>query len=658
MRANSNYVVFIWLSACLLKPFISYGEETNVKKLQNLSIEQLGNVTVTSVSKQPERAFEASSAIYVITDEDIKRSGAENIPEALRLAPGLQVAQVDSNKWSITSRGFSAVLANKLLVLIDGRSVYTPEYSGVYWDAQDVVLEDVKRIEIIRGSGGALWGANAVNGIINIITKNSKETMGKLFSGTYGHDHIGKTGSVRYGGKVNDKIYYRTYAKYLDKGDVKRVDNIGAGTSWNQYRSGFRLDTDKIENNSYNLQGDIYYSEKDRKTTITSQSSKEVFAQDNNSGFNLLGSWNKKNDNSSETILQFYIDNARRDHILFNRNIYTYDIDFQNAFDVNEKNRLTIGGGFRFIENYINQDSVEYNFPKNKYLQNIYNIFANNKYSIIANKVFFTLGSKFEHNNYTGYEIQPSAKISWLPTEKQTLWASISKAVRTPSVAENYVSLVDSPYPKTGGLVKNIGNQNIKSEKLISYELGHRIRPKTNFFLDNVIFYNNYRDIRSFEKSYLKFPDIMVPVANNGKAETYGAEISLTYDLSDKWRIKSNYSYINMNLNIDKESNKDAGKTPKNQFSIRSSYNLRDNIDVDNVLYYYSQLNSIDVDAYARFDTRIAWRPNEVKGLEVSLTGQNLFNGQHQEFSKPAFTPSSPPEIGRVVYLKFTWEFN
>ena len=435
-----------------------------------LSIEQMKNLTITSVSKGPERAFDAASAIFVITAEDIRRSGAESIPEALRLAPGLQVAQVDSNKWAVTSRGFAGIYANKLLVLIDGRSVYTPEFSGVVWDAQDVVMEDIKRIEVIRGPGATLWGANAVNGVINIITKHASETQGKLVSGVYGNNQIGKSETGRYGGKIDDYTYYRVYEKYFDRGDVQRADGANSYTDWSQSRTGFRLDReDNGNDNSFTVQGDAYYSEKHRQTVAISLTPREIDHTDSNGGGNILGRFTHKYQNGSESVLQLYFDNASRDHILFNRSINTYDADFQHTWDINNSNRLTWGLGYRFVEADILAESVQFDFGQNSYYQNLYSSFIQDRYEVVNNKVFLTLGSKFEHNDYTGFEVQPSARLSWLPTENQTLWTAVSKAVRTPNIGERDISLVVGTSPSTGGLQKVVGNDQFDSEKLVAY---------------------------------------------------------------------------------------------------------------------------------------------------------------------------------------------
>lgn len=623
------------------------------------TLEQLQNLTVTSVSKGPERAFEAASAIHVITSEDIRRTGAENVAEALRLAPGLHVAQINSSNWAITSRGFAGSFANKLLVLVDGRSVYTPIFSGVLWDIQDLVMEDIKRIEVIRGPGGTLWGANAVNGVINIITKHASETQGSMVTGHYGTEHLGQSGAARYGAKLDDSTFYRTYAKYMQKGNMELTNGGESNTEWYQYRTGFRLDRDMVGSpNKFNLQGDIYYSDKNRRTQPISLTPVTTQHEDDNSGGNIQGRWTHEFDNGSESLLQVYYDNARRDHILLDRKVDTYDMDFQHTWDVNDRNRLTWGLGYRFIKATINRDSEHFDYNKDKYYDNLYSSFVQNRWEALEDELFITVGSKFEYTDYTEFEVQPSVRASWLPSENQTVWAAISRAVRTPNISERDIKLVVGTSSGTGGLQKLVGSKDFDSEKLTAYEIGYRYRPNSDLVFDTTGFFNDYKKLRALDDFSVVGSDVLIPAVNTGEAEIYGLEFSTTWDATKDWRWVANYTLLSMNIHSDSTSEEDEDISPKNQFSIRSHYNIQSNLEFDNALYYVDNLSTHDVQAYLRFDSRIGWRPEEVPGLELSLVGQNLFNDNHLEFGRSSNTPTDEfIEVGRAVYAKATLNF-
>lgn len=645
-----------WLGAAFLAAF-TLSQPSVAADDQLFSLEDLKNLQITSVSKKSERAFDAAAAIQVITNEDIRRAGAVSVAEALRLAAGLNVARIDSNKWAVASRGFNLQLGEKILVLVDGRSVYEPTFSGVLWDIQDMVVQDIKRIEVIRGPGATLWGANAVNGVINIITKHSSETQGGLASTTFGEDHIGFTQLGRYGGKLGEDGHFRVYAKQFSKGATTRTDGQSAGDAWEHVRSGFRADWEKGSDHEFTLQGDVFFTEKDRRTVPISLTPVESIRKDFSSGGNLLGRWKGTMDDDSESTLQVYYDLVRRDHVLLERTVNTLDVDFQNSRNLDDRNEFIFGGGTRYMLIDVN-DSSSYEFPSDKYSHYFYSLFFQNKFALIPNELYVTAGSKFEYNNYTQFEYQPNLRISWHPSEAQTIWGAVSRAVRTPGLAENHISIVTATSSATGGVSRTLGNEQVQSEELLAYELGYRVRPNSKTFVDVTAFLNDYTDLRSLELNRVSVSgsDLLVPVANHGKANVYGFEILGNWDVTRDWRLASTYSFSIIDLDIERITDRDEGRAAKNQASFRSHYNFTPYLEMDNIVYYVDNLPAVNIPTYLRFDTQITWRPQDVEGLELSVVGQNIFDESHQEFSKPSHTGAAS-EIGRVFYGQASLKF-
>lgn len=650
MKSSTNFVLALAVAGSFLYPQ-AYAADT-FKSISNLSLDQLRNLKVTSVSKKEERAFDAAAAIYVITDKDIKSSGVTSIPEALRMVPGLEVARVNSHSWAITSRGFAGGFANKLLVLIDGRSVYTPLFAGVIWDVQDTMMDDIKRIEVIRGPGGTLWGANAVNGIINIITKSASETQGGLARITYGTGHIGHEESARYGAKTKNNIYYRTYAKYFDRGHTDKLNGSSNNDSWSTFRTGFRTDWGNGGTDNITVQGDWYASDKNGLQTPIALTSQEVVHSDNGGGGNIMAKWNHEHENNSESLFQIYYDNIRRDSLLLEQSRDTIDLDYQHTWDWNDRNELVWGGGYRFFKTSL-EGSTQFTFSPEERYDKLYSAFIQNKYALLPNELFFTLGSKFEHNSFSGFEYQPSARLTWLPNAENTVWAAVSRAVRSPSIGNADSNLIIG-LSGFGGFQRAVGNRQYGSEELVAYEAGYRTRINKDLSVDIATFYNDYDNLLSLEPVSVSGTDLLIPIANKGEARTYGFEISTTYNATDNWRLIGSYNLLQMDLDIDTlGSENDDGKSPKNQFKLRSQWNITDNVELDNSIYYVDNLNKINIPGYVKLDTRVGWKPH--KGLELSLVGQNLLDDKHQEFSAPLH--SSASEIGRVVYATAAIKF-
>jgi iron complex outermembrane receptor protein len=620
----------------------------------------IADLSVTSVSRREQKLTDTAAAVYVITQEDLRRSGATSIPEALRLAPGVQVAKVGSNRWAISARGFNGPLSNKLLVLLDGRTIYTPVFSGTYWDDQGTLIEDIDRIEVIRGPGASLWGANAVNGVINIITKKAEDTQGNLVSLT--GSLRGGLAEGRHGGKIGANTYYRSYLTHSDVGSTVAPTGGSNKDSWDRTRAGFRVDTKASEGTDYTFQGDIYGGEQDQITNrFTTVAPFRTNVQSNNTsvGGNVLGRWTHQDADGSQFMLQGYLDHYIRLEDTFDQRVSTSDIQLQQTTPVNGRNNFIWGGGARvYAQNLAGEDTV---FVNDRYqLQKVFNIYAQNEYAVIPRSVFLTVGSKLEHNDFTGFEIEPSTRLSWQPTTNQTLWGAISRAVRTPSTYENDVNalaLVQAGTPLVESRL--LGNPGQKAETVIAYELGYRIQPKRNLSFNTSLFYNTYDRLQTISSPGALQTGLngntVVPYSfsNLGSAHTYGAEIAANWNISADWRLAGSYTFTR--LDVDNASavavslKPTERQTPRNQFAIQSYYSVSETVHWDNNLYYVGRLSST-VPSYLRYDTRMAWLA--LPGLELSLIGRNLLDNAHPEF------PGTPQaEVRRTVIGQVLWKF-
>lgn len=651
-------------------------DDEPLARLKTLSIEELMNLEVTSVSKKEEKFSEAAAALYVITQEDLRRSGATSIAEALRMVPGLQVAQIDANKWAISSRGFNDVFANKLLVLMDGRSVYTPMFSGVYWEVQDTLLEDIERIEVIRGPGATLWGANAVNGVINIITKSAHDTQGWLVTSGAG-THESLFGAIRYGGKLSDDASYRIYTNYFDRDSFARADGSDAADDWDVLRGGFRIDWETSVSDSLTFQGDIYQG--DISQTLTSPSLFPPFSQTHDdaadlAGGNVLARWQHTVSDASDMALQLYYDHAERRQLTHAERRDTFDVDFQHRFPLASRHELVWGLGYRLTTDDTD-NGIGVSFDPESREDHLYSAFIQDKINIIDDRFWITLGSKFEHNDYTGFEVQPGARLLWTPKERQAVWASVSRAVQTPSRCHSDFRTDAAVFPNPDGslnLLAVLGNEDAESEELLAYELGYRVQPSERLALDIAAFFNEYDNLRTFEPGR-PFPEtspapphLVLPsyVDNRMDGETYGVEIAAHCNVTDHWKLAAGYAYLQIELHPD-ASSRDRTATdaennnPHHQFHVRSYLDLLRNLQFDTALYYVEALDFLragltaDIPRCIRLDARLAWRAT--RNLDVSLVVQNALDDRHLEFG-----PSSginPTEVERSIYAKVTWRF-
>ncbi len=630
--------------------------------LTDMSLEALMDIEVTSVSKKPQKKSEAAAAIFVITNNDLKRSGVTNIPDALRRVPGLQVARIDANKWAITSRGFNSRFANKLLVLVDGRSVYTPLFAGVYWEANEVMLEDVERIEIIRGPGGTLWGANAVNGVINIITKSATDTQGTLLTAGIGNEEKGFS-SVRHGGETSDGKHYRVYGKYrsVDTGGSINTGILppAAHDDSEIAQAGFRMDWGEDSPDTYTLQGD-YYDGKGGQQLLIATAPAPLIDDADYSGGNLTGRWTHKTGAQSEYTLQAYYDYVSRDSAVLYEDRHTLDIEFQHHSVLQDVHDVVWGMNYRYISDDTDPTLIFSLSPSDRDV-NLYSAFVQDEISLWNDRAKLTLGSKFEHNDFTGFEIQPSARLAWTTDSGNTLWGAVSRAVRTPARGEHDVKLAVIPPPPIPPPLTISGNSDFDSETLIAYEVGYRFTPIEKISVDITAFCNKYDELRTADIS-TPAPPLAAAFNNNLEGHTHGIEVDTHWKVNDWLDINANYSWLDVDLDLVKgsmdtisESAEDA--SPQHQANIWFASDLGNRFELDAGVRYVDSLETFGfpkTDSYVAVDARLGWSPRE--GVDLSLVGQNLFDSGHPEFN-PDFIFSIPTEVERSIYGKVTLSF-
>jgi len=638
MRNRQKVFTSLLLSLSTTASLLSYSQvPLSPKELKKLSIEELLNVEVSLVSRTSEKLNEAASAVQVITNEDIRRSGAANVAEALRLASNLQVAQLNSSVWLISARGFNSIFSNKLLVMIDGRTVYTPLYGGVLWEQQNVLLEDVDRIEVVSGPGGSLWGANAVNGIINIVTKNSSNTQG-LYASVGGGTFLKNMAALRYGGRINKKATFRVWGQHFQRDNTTLPNKTEVADEWRLTQGGFRVDWEASTKDAVTVQGDYY--DGNRETAVRHSPL---------NGQNILARWNRTISDRSDLALQVYYDRYYREDAGTSSydKMNTTDIDFQHRFGLGKKHNIVWGAGYRYVQddaNFSNRAGAGI-LPRFKRLD-LFNGFLQDDIRL-TNSLRFVIGTKLLHNVYTGWEWQPSARLSWTKA-RGTLWAAASRAVRTPSRFDVDYFLPMNPQPPN--IPSVAGGPNFISEKLFAYELGYRFQPNTLSSFSVATFYNVYRDVYSVEA---KPGTVTYLIQNGSEAESWGAEISGNYQVSKKWRLRGGYTYFDKDLRAKPGRNFNPsylGNDVKNQVMLQSIMDLPHNFQFDVVGRYLDGLAksfaTADVPAYWTFDTRLAYT---FKGLELAVIGQNLAQKNHAEFGTGL--------IPRSVYAKLTARF-
>ncbi|HVH68545.1 MAG TPA: TonB-dependent receptor, partial [Gemmatimonadales bacterium] len=550
---------------------------TSVAALKKLSVEELMNVAVTSVSRHPEKLSQVPSAIQVITQEDIRRSAASSLPEVLRLATNLQVAQVDTRQWAISARGFNGTADNKLLVLIDGRTVYTPLFSGVFWDVQDVPLSEVDRIEVISGPGATLWGTNAVNGVINIITKDAKDTQGALLSGGGGTELRG-LGAGSYGGALGSAARFRVYAKGFTRQPTLLPNGQGRGDDWHAGQGGFRMDWDASKASHLTLQGDVYDGR------ISQPGTSDIAV----TGGNVMARWGHTISANSSVTAQLYYDRTHRDIPgLFGEDLHTYDIDLQHHFPLGSRQDVVWGLGYRLINDFV-ANSAFLAFLPPHVTREWFSGFVQDEITVVPERLHVALGTKVEHNDYTGVEIQPSGRVNWAVGPSGTLWTAVSRAVRAPSrIDREFFVPGQPPYALAGG-------PNFHSEEELAYELGYRHQTAA-FALSVATFYNRYHGLRSLERASPP-PDTTTVIGNGQDGESYGAEVTGDYRVTNRWRLRAGYTELRVHIwanpgSTDTTHGSGESHDPARQFTIASTADLSGNLSLDGALRYVGRID-------------------------------------------------------------------
>jgi iron complex outermembrane receptor protein len=643
--------------------------EPSGDELLELSIEQLADLKITSASRIAESLRETPSSVFVITADEIRRSGVTSIPEALRLAPGVEVARRSAYEWSISIRGFNSDLANKLLVLVDGRSVYSPLFAGVFWDVQDTLLEDVERIEVISGPGGTLWGANAVNGVINIITRRAGDTQGG-YGEVLGGDEERVIAGFRYGGTFGNGVAARAYLKHVDRDPSIGVDGDDAVDGMEMSRAGFRLDWEHGEADSFAVLGEVFDGETDgifREPftigTLPAGTFRDVVDL---SGANLLARWQRRLADAGELQLQVVIDRTDRDiPNTYDERRDTIDLDFQHHFTSGSRQDLLWGLTFRDTRDRIRNTLFAAFVPPRRTLQR-YGVFVQDRIALRPDELYLTVGTKVSRNDYSGTEHQPSVRLAWLADARQTVWAAVSRAVRTPSRLDEDLVLtvpVAAPGIPLPFYFIVTGNDDFESEELLAYEAGYRLQQGENLSFDLALYHHDYDELQTNEPDGLilvldpPLPHVIVPshLDNNMRGKSYGGTISANWQALPEWRLRAQYAYLDLDLettaaSFDVTTPTLAGNSPRHQAAVHSFLDLPRDVAFYAGVRYVDELPNQAVDAYFAVDVNLAWRfrPN----AEVAIAVQNLTDDTH-----PEFEGGTGSLIERSAYLKLDWSF-
>lgn len=639
---------------------------TSITELKKLSVEELLDLQITSVSRSREQLSEAPAAIAVVTNEDIRRSGSTNVPEALRFVPGLHVAQRNASSWAVSARGFSSVNSEKLLVLSDTRSIYTPLFSGVFWDVQDYLVADIERIEVIRGPGATLWGSNAVNGVISITTRAAKDTQGAYLEAAAGSESRANV-AARLGTTLGENAYIRVFGKYAEHDDSHHPQTANTDDG-RLAHGGFRADWELGLADTLTVQGDVYRGEIGQlapSITVIGREGPTGPLRVELEGGNVLARWQRRIDDHAELQLRAYYDLTRRNDPSYDDELQTVDVDFQHRLAIGTRHNVTWGLAYRSSDN-TNQGKGIFALSPADATDAIASGFIQDQFRL-TDSLLVTFGTKLEHNDFSGTEWQPSVRAAWSVAASHTLWAAISRAVRVPTRVERDI-LVDAGDPAGNPRLLLMGDDDFDSEELLAYELGYRWKATASLSLDLATFYNDYDGLASLEigTPFIDPDDgrTIVPVVyqNRNSGHTRGIEALLTFTPTPYWRLSANYAYIDMDLEaagLDLNRGvwlEDA--TPRQTAGLRSFLDLPGGFQIDAQLRYVSEIERLPdvpsgegIPAYTELDLRIAWRG--WREMELSLVGQNLLHDHHLEFG----TPATRGEIERAVYGKFAWGF-
>jgi iron complex outermembrane receptor protein len=639
--------------------------------LTKASLEDLMDIQVSTVSKKQEKLSHTASAIFVITAQDIWQSSATNIPDLLRMVPGLDVAQINANTWAISARGLNGRFSNELLVLLDGRSVYSPTTDGVFWDVLDLPLEDVERIEVIRGPGASVWATNAVNGVINIITKKASETAGALVVAGGGTVDQG-FGTVQYGGNVGKNTSFRAFAKYLNDDHFPNSSGQDGGDGWALSRIGFRTDTILSPRDSLSFEGDLYRGREGNPSigiaSITSPPIPDVELKVNLGGGFLEGMWNHTYSPDAGMSLQVsYDEYERNDNLGETRG--TSDIAFQHHFAWGGRQNLSWGIEYRYSRSRTVGSLLVSLNPPNRGTQ-LFSSFVQDEIAILPDHLFLTVGTKFENGYFSGFDLQPSVRVAWTPSAERTLWAAVSDADRNPAATDTSIvsNLGGFTGPNGPVALRLLGNPNLSSEKTIAYEAGYRMSLAEQLSLDFAAYYNDQYDQETTEPGAPFFeptpapPHLVVPLvyANLSYGESHGFEIAANWKVASRWTLSPGYEFEQIHMHLKPTSQNTTsvpeaeGSSPVHSAQLRSHLALPRGLSWDASAYFVDRLADPVIPAYTRFDTGLTWQWNKKSSLR--FVGQNLLKDRHEEFVD-SLGSAGTTLIKRSAYVEWTWQF-
>lgn len=634
-----------------------------------LSLEELMSVVVTSASKKSQTLAETAAAVYVITAEDIRRSGASNIPEVLRLAPGVQVSSIGGNKWAVSIRGFADRFSNKLLVLVDGRSVYTPLFSGVLWESLDVPLETIARIEVIRGPGASIWGANAVNGVINILTQSPFDTLGSQVAVAAGSELKGY-GYARHGWSPDPDTAISLHAKAHDVDAARQMGGGDGVDDWQGQSAGFKIER-LLERGTLRLQGGISRTHAGDELTLISISpttalpvSPSVRSTEKISNSHLLARWEGLDREGSQDSLQFSLEHSDYRHVILTEQRVTADLEYQQRRRLSESQDLIWGLAYRYSTDRIGNAPV-IQVGESERDSALYSVYAQDEITLTPERWRLSLGARLERNDYTGIVFQPNLRLLWTPGVENSVWLSLARAVRTPSRVERggsvYIDVAQPGLPPPN--IVQLVSRALADEHVNALDLGWRHRFNAGASLDLAAFHYQYEKLRGAAATAPQFVPpgyllIQTHENNANSAEVSGLEASLEWRPSSVWRMQASYGWLHYRIHtvaLPGQLPSDyVDVSPAHQFSLRSSLELSPRLRWDAWVRHVSRVKRYDTPAYTTLDMRLAWQAR--KDLEFSLVGQNLLDSAHPEFGS-TFILSTPSEVERGVYLKADWKF-
>jgi iron complex outermembrane receptor protein len=672
-------ILWILLSAAAEPDFSQ--ERKTVPDITELSLEELMNIDVTLASRKKDKLFHAAAAMTVVSRDDIRRSGVTSIPEALRMVPGMEVARLDANKWAVSARGFNSLYSNKMLVLMDGRSLYSPVFSGVFWESLDVLLEDVDRIEVILGPGATLWGSNAVNGIINIISRDAKSTQGGFVGLGAGTVEKG-FGSFRYGGRLGKNLFYRFSLKHSKRGPFVNSDGVPANDGWTMSTGEFRMDWEPSERSTFTVQGDLHAGTVGQEGKPTLFQEIKMGIPDNKTRLrsgNVIAKWFHRTSEKSDVSLRLSFDRSeRKDTVVIGGEYNTFDMDFQHHFHWGSRHDVVWGTGCRVTRDRLQRDLMASMNPDRK-TYGVLSVFAQDEIELAKNRLRLSIGSKFERNDFTGFEIQPNVRLLWTPEDRHTAWAAVSRAVHIPDRSDYDLQIRYDLQPLQFILS---GNPELRSEKLIAYELGYHYRPLDGLLVNLNAFYNRYHSITNYNIGTVRIVPVPLSIQlpffmdNLMSGFTAGCELGADYQVHKRIRLRGSYAYLKIRLTpsgetlaryaeFQKELNLDPNvinalltskteKSPAHQVSLRGSAKVRTHLEADVNFRYVARLPGIGVGRYFGMDARLGWTP--LSNLELYVVGQNLLEADHFEFDEQP-SPFSSTRVQRGVYAGMNFRF-